>query len=58
MALAICAMMCEDAGDEFLGIGPAPKHYNAVFGRPDEERWVDTDCPAARHCDASSFCTV
>jgi len=42
MALAMSAMMCEDAGDEFTGIGPAPKHYNAVFGRPDEEKWVAT----------------
>jgi hypothetical protein len=40
MALAMTAMICEDAGDEFAGIGPAPRHYNAVFGRPDEEKWV------------------
>jgi len=36
LALAMSAIMCEDAGDEW----PAPKHYNAVFGRPDEEQWV------------------
>jgi len=40
MGLAVSAMMCENAGDKFVGIGPAPKHYNAVFGRPDEENWV------------------
>ena len=40
MALAMTAMICEDAGDEFAGISPAPRHYNAVFGRPDEEKWV------------------
>ena len=40
MGLAMSAMMCEDAGDEFAGIGPAPKHYNAVFGRPHEGKWV------------------
>jgi len=39
MALAMSAMKCEDEG-KFAGIGPAPKHYNAVFGRPDEEKWV------------------
>jgi len=40
MGLAMSAMMCEDAGDEFAGIGPAPEHYNAVFGRPHEGKWV------------------
>ena len=37
-----CAAMAlgEDTGDEFTGIGPALKHYNAVFGRPDEEKRV------------------
>jgi len=38
MALVMSAMICEDEGDEFAGIRPAPKHYNAVFGRPDEEK--------------------
>ena len=40
MALAMSAMMCEDAGDEFAGVGPETKHYNAVFGRPDEVKCV------------------
>jgi len=39
MTLAMSAKICEDA-IEFAGIGSAPKHYNAVFGRPDEEKWV------------------
>jgi len=39
-AMAMSAMICEDAGDEFAGIGPAPKHDNAVFDRPDKEKWV------------------
>ena len=40
MALGMSAMICEDAGDEFAGIGPALKHCNAVFGRPDEGKRV------------------
>ena len=30
----------EDAGDEFVGIRPAPKHHTAVFSRPDGQKWV------------------
>jgi len=38
MTLAMSTMICEDADDVFAGIWPAPKHYNAAFGRPDEKK--------------------
>ena len=40
VALAMSAMMYEDVGDEFVGIGPAPMHYIAVLGRPDGQNWL------------------
>jgi len=41
VASAMASMLCEAEGVEFAVTPVAPRHYNAVFGRTDEELWVE-----------------